>query len=96
MIQPAIAPRVAGVAELIEDGQTGYLIHAGDVVGLTRALEQLAKDPEAGQALGLAGQAVVKTEFDARIEAARIARLFIEGPKSDLRPEPMTPQHPPA
>lgn len=94
--KPAIAPRVAGVAELIEDGQTGYLIHAGDVVGLTRALEQLAKDPKAGQALGQAGQAVVKTEFDARIEAARIARLFIEGPKSDLRPEPMTPQHPPA
>lgn len=90
--KPAIAPRVAGVAELIKDGQTGYLIHAGDVVGLTRALEKLAQDPRAGQALGQAGQAVVAAEFDARIEAARIARLFVEGPGPDLRPDPLEPR----
>ena len=87
--KPAIAPRVAGVAELIEDGCTGYLFHAGDVAGLTAALERLAADPDAGRALGAAGQAVVAADFDARIEAARIARLFLEGPDAALRPVPI-------
>lgn len=88
----AIAPRVAGVAELIEDGRTGYLMHAGDVDGLTKALEQLAADPKAGQALGAAGREIVRAEFDARTEAARIARLFLEGPGADLRPVPLQPE----
>lgn len=88
----AIAPRVAGVAELIEEGRSGYLIHAGDVEGLTQALEQLAADPEAGKALGAAGQEIVRAEFDARIEAARIARLFLEGPGEALRPAPLRPE----
>lgn len=88
----AIAPRVAGVAELIEDGRTGYLIHAGDVDGLTQALEQLAADPDAGKALGAAGRDVVRAEFDARIEAARIGRLFLEGPGETLRPVPLQPE----
>lgn len=87
--KPAIAPRVAGVAELIEDGRTGHLIHAGDVTGLTQALQQLASDREAGIALGAAGRAVVAAEFDARIEAARIARLFLDGPGNTLRPTPL-------
>lgn len=90
--KPAIAPRVAGVAELIEDGKTGYLIHAGDTVGLTNALEALAADPQAACALGEAGREKVKIEFDARIEAARIARLFLEGPGPDLRPDPISQQ----
>ncbi|WP_366872471.1 glycosyltransferase family 4 protein [uncultured Roseobacter sp.] len=90
--KPAIAPRVAGVAELIEDGRTGYLFHAGDVAGLRRALEHLASDPEGGAALGAAGRDVVRAEFDAGIEAARIARLFLHGPGQALRPEPLQPE----
>ncbi len=89
--KPAIASRVAGVAELIEEGRTGYLIHAGDVDGLRAALEMLSADPEAGRALGSAGRAVVTAEFDARIEAARIARLFLHGPGEALRPAPLCP-----
>ncbi|WP_299681679.1 glycosyltransferase family 4 protein [uncultured Roseobacter sp.] len=90
--KPAIAPRVAGVAELIEDGRTGYLVHAGDVTGLRAAIERLATDPEAGRALGAAGRETVQAEFDARIEAARIARLFCAGPGEDLRPAPLQPE----
>ena len=88
--KPAIAPRVAGVAELIEDERTGYLIHAGDVEGLTRALERFASDPQAGSALGSAGREVVKREFDVRIEAARMARLLQDGPGDRLRPTPLS------
>ena len=88
--KPAIAPRVAGVAELIEDGRTGHLIHAGDTAGLTRTLEALAADPKAARSLGLAGREMVRAEFDARIEAARIARLIQEGPGAEIRPRPMS------
>lgn len=88
----AIAPRVAGVAELIEDGKTGLLVHAGDVQGLRAALSTLAANPEQARHMGAAGQAVVRAEFDARIEAGRIGALFAGTAGSDLRPRPLTAQ----
>lgn len=87
--KPAIAPRVAGVAELIEDGQTGYLVHAGDATTLTEKLRLLASDLERAGAMGRAGRDVVRAEFDARIEAARMATLFTGTAGPDLRPVPL-------
>ncbi|MEL6959391.1 MAG: glycosyltransferase [Pseudomonadota bacterium] len=85
----AIATRVAGVAELVENKKTGFLIHAGDIDGLQDAIETFASTPQKWRHLGVAGQARVSKEFDARTEAARIARLFVDGPGDKLRPEPL-------
>ncbi|MDJ0994753.1 MAG: glycosyltransferase family 4 protein [Dinoroseobacter sp.] len=85
---PVICSQVAGVAELVEDGRSGFVIPAGDVATLTDRILTLAADPARGAEMGRHGQARVRAEFDIRVEAGRIGRLFAEGPSADLRPVP--------
>jgi len=42
--KPVVATRVGGVPDLVEDGQTGYLVQAGDVTGLARRTVELLQD----------------------------------------------------
>lgn len=41
---PAVAFRVGGIPELIEDGETGLLVNPGDSRGLARAIEKVVGD----------------------------------------------------
>ena len=85
---PVIATQVAGVGELVVDGETGRIVRPGDPDDLMQAIRDLAADAETRRAMGRAGREVVAAEFDISVEAARLARLFVEGPGPDLRPEP--------
>jgi glycosyltransferase involved in cell wall biosynthesis len=85
---PAIATRVAGVSELVEDGQSGLLVAPGDVESLKAAIKTLAHDPELRARMGEIGRAKVIDNFDIQVEAARLATLFLSGPSADLRPVP--------
>lgn len=87
--RPVIATRVAGVGELVEDGVSGLLVHAGDMDGLARAIGRLADDAALRARLGRAGRETVMAEFDVRLEAARIARLFAGDLTGDARPAPL-------
>jgi glycosyltransferase involved in cell wall biosynthesis len=87
---PVICSQVAGVAELVEQGESGFVIPAGDVATLTARILELADDPARRAAMGAHGQAKVREEFDISIEAARLGRLFLQGPGDDLRPIPVT------
>ena len=42
--KPVVATRVGGVPDLVEDGQTGYLVEAGDATGLARRTVELLQD----------------------------------------------------
>lgn len=89
--RPVIATQVAGVGELVEDGVSGLLVPASDEAALTQAILALAEmPPEARAAMGAAGQAKVRAEFDARIEAARIGALFAGQGGDAPRPELLT------
>ncbi|MCB2105054.1 MAG: glycosyltransferase family 4 protein [Rhodobacteraceae bacterium] len=73
---PVIASRVAGVAELVEDGQSGFVLPPGDERSLATSLRTLFDAPERCREMGLAGRAKVEVEFDIRTEAARLAGQF--------------------
>lgn len=85
--KPVIATRVAGVAELVEDGTNGLLISPGDVDGLTEAMREMATHTNRA-AMGARGRDKVLAEFDITTEAARLATL-LAGLPSGVRPEPM-------
>lgn len=84
---PVVATRVAGVPELVEDGVSGLLVPPGDPVPLTAAILSAL---QAGPAMGEAGRAHVRAEFDSTTEAARLAILFVAaahgGPRPPRRP----------
>jgi glycosyltransferase involved in cell wall biosynthesis len=88
---PIVATRIAGVAELVEDGVNGRLVPPGDVMALRAALAEVLGDAELRARMGAAGRAKVLGEFDSAREAAWLAQLF-EGysrgnPPVTLRPE---------
>jgi glycosyltransferase involved in cell wall biosynthesis len=85
-----VATRVAGVAELVEDGVAGALVPPGDPVALAARIGALLDDPGLRARMGEAGRAKVVAEFDAAHEAAWLLRILrahrLGGKVPGLRP----------
>lgn len=60
---PVVGSRVDGLAEVIEDGVTGYLVEPSDSSALTNALIKLLSNPEQAKEFGLRGQDRVMQYF---------------------------------
>lgn len=73
---PVVATRIAGVAELVDDGVSGVLVPPGRADLLATAIEGLARDPALRRRLGAAGRGKVEAEFDAARSAQQLAGLF--------------------
>lgn len=86
---PVVTTRIAGIAELVEDGVSGRLVPPSDEEALARAL----LDVTGGDVvrMGEAGRAEVTEHFNLRTEAARLSRLLTwaltGGPRPARRPE---------
>src|SRR6476619_765628 len=64
--RPVVSTCLAGIPELVVDGQSGMLVPPGDSTVLAQALEQLLRDPELRLRFGDAGRARIEQHF--RIE----------------------------
>jgi hypothetical protein len=64
--RPVVSTHLAGIPELVVDGQTGMLAPPGDSTALAHALEQLLRHPELRLRFGDAGRARIEQHF--RIE----------------------------
>jgi N-acetyl-alpha-D-glucosaminyl L-malate synthase BshA len=69
---PAIATRVGGVPELIEDGVSGCLFPVGDVASMAECAIGLLKDPDRLQSMGAAARQTAQDHFC----ASRIIPLY--------------------
>jgi len=64
--RPVVSTRLAGIPELVVDGQTGILAPPGDSTAIAHALEQLLRDAELRSRFGQAGRGRIEQHF--RIE----------------------------
>ncbi len=71
---PAIATRVGGVSELIDDGVTGRLFEVGDVDGMAHAAIDLLSHPVKLHEMGLAARRTAQARFC----ASRIIPKYVE------------------
>ncbi len=69
---PAIATRVGGVPELIEDGVNGSLFPVGDIDNMAQRAIELLKDPQKLDAMGAAARQTAQDHFC----ASRIIPLY--------------------
>jgi len=76
--RPVIATAVAGVRELVRDGETGLLVSPGREDELADALERLLGDPALRRRMGEAGRRVVAETYDIDTSAASLSRLFTD------------------
>jgi glycosyltransferase involved in cell wall biosynthesis len=75
--RPVVATQIAAMAELVEEGRSGWLCPAGDAAALAAALQRcLHADAEQLTAMGAHARAVVLSRHDVDTEAQHLARLF--------------------
>lgn len=74
--KPVVASRVEGLAELIEDGATGWLVPPGDPAALSSRLIQALRDPVTGCALGQRAAASVRSRYPISRSANALLGLY--------------------
>jgi colanic acid/amylovoran biosynthesis glycosyltransferase len=76
---PVVAPRVAGVPELVEDGVSGILFAPADWSALAAALVRMLRDAALREKMGKAGREKVAAEFEVEKACEPLYRRFLEG-----------------
>lgn len=76
--KPVVATRTQGPAEIVVDGQTGFLVDPGDEAALAARLDQLIADPQQRWALGRAGAARVAQWFSPEKNTRKIEAVLEE------------------
>lgn len=75
--RPVISTYIAGIPELVRDGETGWLIPAGREEDLTQAMKDCASRPIKDlTCMGDAGFERVRARHDIRTEVEKLATLF--------------------
>jgi colanic acid/amylovoran biosynthesis glycosyltransferase len=76
---PVVSTHIAGIPELVANGQSGFLVPPGRTDVLRDALERvLTASPEERAAMGQAGRAKVEAEFAIDLVAQRLLGVFGE------------------
>ena len=73
---PVLTTRIAGIPELVEDGESGFIVAPGDAESLADRLDRLLADPALRAAMGTAGRARVEEAFTIAGEARWLAALL--------------------
>lgn len=92
--KPVVAYNNRGSRDIIVDGETGYLIQAGDVHALAEAMGRVISDPELARRMGEAGRRRVRSTFafDQGVRAqldAYAAALEIKGIDAAILKQPL-------
>lgn len=75
---PAVAARVGGVPEMVEDGATGLLVDSRDSEGFAKALVEVLSDPKRAAAMGRRAKQAAGARHRASEVARRTAEVYRE------------------
>lgn len=73
---PVVATRIGGIADQVEDGETGFLVDPGDLGAMTEAMLSLARDPLLRARMGEAGRRRAVQRHDAAKQTAALGALL--------------------
>lgn len=73
---PVVATDVGGVAEIVDDGETGYVLPYGDIDAMAAAFDRLVHDPELMEKLGSAARHRSESGYGPNDMAASYLRLY--------------------
>lgn len=75
---PAVGSRIAGIAEVLDDGVNGLLVEPGDAVGLTVALRRMLTDAGQRAQWAIRGRETIIQRFDFQRVITDLGRLYRE------------------
>lgn len=76
--RPVVATRVGGIPEVVDDGETGFLVEPDDPAELADALGRLAANPRLRRELGEAGRRRAETHFTTSHTGEGYERLYAD------------------
>lgn len=79
---PVVAQDIAGVPEVVRDGQTGFLTRAGDVAAFASAIERLLARNDERTTMAAEARRFILEERSLGVAAARLAELLAKIPVS--------------
>jgi L-malate glycosyltransferase len=74
--RPVVATDVGGAREAVIDGETGYLVAAGDAAGMASRIVRLLQNPEEGRSFGAKGRRIVEEKFSANAQLRNTEELY--------------------
>ena len=82
---PVCSTRHAGIPDVVLDGETGYIVEEGDVVGMADAMIKLALDPGLAGRLGAAARKRALAHFTMDRHIAQLAEMIRDGVEAAIR-----------
>jgi glycosyltransferase involved in cell wall biosynthesis len=76
--RPVVATDVGGAREAIVNGETGYLVSAGDHERMAEHITSLLVDPEKARGMGESGRRVVNEKFSSLKQLQNVETLYSE------------------
>jgi phosphatidylinositol alpha-1,6-mannosyltransferase len=76
--KPVIGGAHGGAPEVIDDGQTGYLVQHGDVPQLATSIETLLADPALAREMGARGRERINRDFKFNLFAKSLKKILRE------------------
>ena len=84
---PVVSTRVAGIPEMITDGESGFLVSPKDPTALAAAIEKLLADPLLAMRLGTRGRGVAEEKFSIEKTTRALKHLLVD--RCGVRPPPV-------
>jgi glycosyltransferase involved in cell wall biosynthesis len=94
--RPIVSTRLAGIPELVVDGETGALVSPGDTAALTEALQRLLCDRELRVRYGRAGRVRIEQHFRIEHTVAPLLKLLERAPANSGKSSQRRVSHPPS
>jgi glycosyltransferase involved in cell wall biosynthesis len=74
--KPVVATRVGGIPELVDDGETGFLIERGNAKEASERILRLSEDRELREDLGHAGRLKTESRFSLTTNVAELLEVY--------------------
>src|SRR6266568_6006077 len=94
--RPVVSTRLAGIPELVVDGETGVLVSPGDTATLTKALQHSVCDRELRLRYGRAGRTRIEQHFRVEDTVAPLLKLFSKASAASDKSNQRRVSHPPS
>jgi len=75
---PVVSTKIAGIPEMVIDGETGLLVAAKEPAALTMAMEKLLSDPTLAKRLGARGRQNAVEKFAIEKTVGRLKRQLVQ------------------
>src|SRR6266850_1482090 len=76
--RPVVVTDVGGAREAVIEGETGYIVSAGDDQQMAERMVELLRDPQRARAMGERGKSIVAEKFSCEWQLANTLGLYSE------------------